>query len=138
MDSRPPATITLAEPARIWSPANIRARIAEPHILLTVVVGTLVGIPAPIAAWRAGAWPSPAERTQPMMTSSIWETATPESARAALMATDPNCGAVTVLKAPWKLPTGVRRAAKITRGSELMVDFHRCCRDGLVYRDTPP
>jgi hypothetical protein len=31
------------------------ARMADPHILLTVVVGMLAGIPAPSAAWRAGA-----------------------------------------------------------------------------------
>src|ERR1700736_5777506 len=55
-----------------------------------------------------------------MMTSSIWEAATPESAIAALMATDPSWGAVTVANAPWKAPTGVRRAAKITTGSEFM------------------
>src|SRR6202789_3150003 len=124
MDSMPPAKMTLAEPARSWSQASITARIAEPHILLTVVLGTLDGIPAPKAAWRAGAWPIPAESTQPMMTSSISATATPESASAALIATAPNCGAVTVAKAPWKAPTGVRRAAKITTGSEIMQAFH--------------
>ena len=41
----------------------------EPHILLMVVVGTPFGMPAPSAAWRAGAWPRPAGSTQPMMTS---------------------------------------------------------------------
>ena len=50
MDSIPPATMSLAEPARIWSAPNITARMAEPHILLTVVAGTLAGIPAPNAA----------------------------------------------------------------------------------------
>ena len=34
-----------------------------------VVVGTPLGMPAPSAAWRAGAWPRPAGNTQPMMTS---------------------------------------------------------------------
>ena len=34
-----------------------------------LVVGVAVGMPAPSAAWRAGAWPSPADSTQPMMTS---------------------------------------------------------------------
>ncbi len=37
----------LAEPARIWSAASMTARMAEPHILLTVVAGVLGGIPAP-------------------------------------------------------------------------------------------
>ena len=41
----------------------------EPHILLMVVAGTPCGMPAPSAAWRAGAWPRPAGSTQPMMTS---------------------------------------------------------------------
>ena len=35
-----------------------------------------------------------------MMTSSTCEAAVPASASAALIATDPNCGAVTVAKAP--------------------------------------
>src|ERR1017187_9707262 len=96
---------------------------AEPHILLTVVAGTLAGNPAPSAAWRAGAWPIPADRTQPMMTSSTSAPATPESTSAALMAAEPSCGAVTVAKAPWKAPTGVRRAAKITTGSEFIGHF---------------
>jgi hypothetical protein len=76
------------------------ARMAEPHILFTVVLGVLVGSPAAKAAWRAGAWPMPADRTQPMITSSTSEGLTPASATAALMATAPNCGAVTVANAP--------------------------------------
>src|ERR1700683_939988 len=99
------------------------ARIAEPHILFTVVLGVLVGNPAPKAAWRAGAWPIPADSTQPKITSSICDAFTPASATAALMATAPSCGAVTVAKAPWKAPTGVRRAAKITTGSGFMTHF---------------
>jgi hypothetical protein len=76
------------------------ARMAEPHILFTVLLGVLVGKPAPKAAWRAGAWPMPADRTQPMITSSISEAFTPESATAALMATAPSSGALNVAKAP--------------------------------------
>ena len=60
-----------AEPARIWSPASITAFMPEPHILLTVVAGTLMAMPAATAAWRAGAWPRPAGSTQPKMTSSM-------------------------------------------------------------------
>src|ERR1700753_2812161 len=100
MDSRPPAITTCALPARIWSAPGITARIAEPHILLTVVLGVLVGNPAPRAAWRAGAWPRPADSTHPMITSSTSDAFTPESDRAALMAAAPSCGAVTVVKAP--------------------------------------
>src|ERR1019366_6691054 len=105
---------------RIGSAASITARMADPHILLTVVVGTPAGMPAPKAAWRAGAWPSPAESTQPMITSSISAALTPESAIAALMATAPSCGALRLARAPWKAPTGVRLALRMTMGSELM------------------
>ena len=51
--------------------ANIAAFMPEPHILLTVVQPAASGRPAPRAAWRAGAWPSPAGSTQPIRTSSI-------------------------------------------------------------------
>src|SRR5277367_1210587 len=56
-----------------------------------------------------------------MITSSTCEGETPESARAALIATAPSCGAVTVANAPWKAPTGVRRAAKMTTGSDFIM-----------------
>ena len=36
--------------------------------LLTVSAGTLIGIPAVTAAWRAGIWPAPACSTWPMIT----------------------------------------------------------------------
>jgi hypothetical protein len=42
----------------------------EPETLLTVTAGTVAGTPPEIAAWRAGAWASPAETTFPMMASS--------------------------------------------------------------------
>ena len=43
----------------------------EPQTLLTVTAGMSSGTPPPMAAWRAGACPSPAVTTLPMMTSSI-------------------------------------------------------------------
>ena len=46
--------------------AMIAACMPEPHILLTVVASTLIGNPAPSAACRAGACPSPAASTQPI------------------------------------------------------------------------
>ncbi len=36
--------------------------------LLTVVAGTVIGMPALTAAWRAVIWPVPARRTWPMKT----------------------------------------------------------------------
>jgi hypothetical protein len=66
MLSMPPATMISADPAAKASWARIAACIPEPHILLTVVAFTASGSPAPIPAWRAGAWPRPAGKTQPM------------------------------------------------------------------------
>jgi len=66
MDSMPPATSRLALPASNWSCASITVFMPEPHILVSVVAGTLSGRPAAIRAWRAGAWPMPAIRQQPM------------------------------------------------------------------------
>ena len=66
MLSMPPATMMSALPAASALLARIAACMPEPHILLTVVASTDVGRPAPRAAWRAGAWPSPADSTQPM------------------------------------------------------------------------
>jgi hypothetical protein len=44
----------------------IAACMPEPHILFTVVASICFPSPAFSAAWRAGAWPSPAGSTQPM------------------------------------------------------------------------
>ena len=52
-------------PAASVSAAMIAACMPDPHILLTVVASTERGRPAPSAACRAGAWPSPAGSTQP-------------------------------------------------------------------------
>ncbi len=62
----PPATADWIAPVRIWSAASIRLFIPEPQTLLTVVVGTESGMPALIAAWRAGACFKPAGNTQPI------------------------------------------------------------------------
>ena len=71
MDSRPPAAMTRAEPARIWSHASMTLRMAEPHILLTVVAGVLAGMPRPGRPAAPALARRPADSTQPMMTSSI-------------------------------------------------------------------
>ena len=72
----------------------------EPQTLLTVVAGTLSGIPAPRCAWRAGAWPMPAESTLPMKTSPTSSGATFARSSAALMAVVPSCGAVRAESEP--------------------------------------
>src|SRR6202023_3548551 len=114
MDSSPPASTTCAEAARIWSAASITAFSPEPHILLTVVHGTLTGTPAPTAAWRAGAWPRPAGSTHPMITSSSSAASMPAAAMAALAAALPSCTAVSGVSAPWNAPIGVRLAETMT------------------------
>ena len=94
--------------------------IAEPHILLTVVQAVPVGMPALSAAWRAGACPSPAGRTQPIRTWSISAASMPVSLIARAIAAAPRSGEDAPDKAPWNAPIGVRLAATITTGSELM------------------
>src|ERR1700741_4059008 len=83
----------------------------EPHILLTVVVGVLLGMPAASDAWRAGAWPRPAGNTQPMTTSCTSAGSAFAAASAPLIAAAPSCGAATGESTPWKAPMGVRVAA---------------------------
>ena len=100
MDSMPPATITVLVPASSKSLASIAAFMPEPHILLMVVQPTPSGSPAPSAAWRAGAWPWPADSTLPMMTSCTSSGFSPARSTAALIAAAPSSGAVTFLKSP--------------------------------------
>src|SRR6187402_2766949 len=114
MDSRPPATAMDTSPVRIWSAAIMRAFMPDPHILLMVVVGTPWGILAPIAAWRAGAWPRPAGNTQPMMTSCTSAGPMPPRAIAPAIAAAPSCGAVAGESTPWNAPMGVRTAEVMT------------------------
>ena len=64
----PPVTTTSTSPARIIESAISTARIDDAHTLLIVSAGVSIGRPAPIAAWRAGAWPAPPCSTWPMIT----------------------------------------------------------------------
>ena len=72
----------------------------EPHILLTVGQPASSGMPAPNEAWRAGAWPRPAESTQPMITSSTSSGDTEARSSAARIAAAPSSGAPASLSAP--------------------------------------
>ena len=56
----------LASPALICDAAIMTDLRPDPQTLFTVVHGTLSGIPARSAAWRAGAWPTPAWMTLPI------------------------------------------------------------------------
>ena len=53
----PPATTTSASPAWIIWSARYSALMPERQTLLIVVAGTLIGMPAFTAAWRAVIWP---------------------------------------------------------------------------------
>src|SRR5580765_2192295 len=116
----PPATMTSLTPAASMSCANIAAFIPEPHILLTVVAPVESGRPPPRAAWRAGACPWPAGRTQPMITSCTCSGLTPARSTAARIAAAPSCGAEKSFSSPWKAPIGVLAAETITIGSLVM------------------
>src|SRR5215468_1210479 len=117
MLSIPPATMICPLPTASASCASIAASIAEPHILLTVVQPVAVGSPALSAACRAGAWPWPAGRTQPMTTLSTAFGSTRARSSAALIATAPRSLAASEAKSPWSPPIGVRAAPTITMGS---------------------
>ena len=97
MFSMPPATTTSTSPARIICAASATDFRPEPHTMLMVMAGTSFGMPAPIAAWRAGFWPSPACSTQPRMTSSTSSGPRPARSSAARMACVPSSVAGTSL-----------------------------------------
>src|SRR6266851_1377596 len=120
MDSIPPATMKSAELEINKSCASIVAFIPEPHILFTVVQPAASGNPAPRDAWRAGAWPWPAGRTQPMMTSCTSSGRIFARSTAARIAAAPSSGAAKLFSSPWKAPIGVRAAETITIGSGFM------------------
>src|SRR5690554_220138 len=123
MLSMPPATTTSALPASRLSWASIRLCMPEPHILLMVVQAVAVVSPAASAACRAGAWPSPADSTQPKM---LWSTALAGNllrSTAAAIACAPSCGAVRLARLPCRPPMGVRAMPTITTGSCLFMSF---------------
>ncbi len=86
----------------------------EPQTRLIVVAEVVSGRPPASAAWRAGAWPTPAWRTWPIRTSSTgvpW--GSPARSTAARIATPPSSTAGTLESAPPKRPIGVRAALTI-------------------------
>src|SRR5690242_15812680 len=114
IDSIPPATTTLAEPALIRSWPSMIAFMPEPHTLLSVVQPVEGGSPAASAAWRAGAWPRFAGSTQPISTSPTSPGAIPDCCSAALMAAAPSLGVGKPVNWPRNAPMGVRLAAAMT------------------------
>ena len=90
IDSMPPVTTTSMSPARIIESAISIALIEDAQTLLIVSAGVSIGRPAPIAAWRAGAWPAPACSTWPMITYRGSPGSTPIRSSAALITCDPS------------------------------------------------
>jgi hypothetical protein len=117
MLSIPPAIAMSIVPAIRESCAAMTLFIPEPQTLLTVVAGTVSGMPARSAAWRAGACPIPAGSTQPIKTSSTSPGSRPLRSRATAIARAPRSGARKLDNAPWKAPIAVRAAPAITTGS---------------------
>ena len=110
MFSCPPATTIAASPARIAWPAMATARSPEPQTWLIVSAVLSSGMPAAIAAWRAGFMPASAVSTWPITASSTSAPAIPARASAAAMATLPSSTAGRVAKAPLNAPIGVQGA----------------------------
>src|SRR5579883_153448 len=119
IDSMPPATTTVAEPALIRSWPNMIAFMPEPQTLLMVVHPTAVGMPAAREACRAGAWPRLAGSTQPMITSDTSSGATPDCCNAARMAAAPSVGVGTPVNWPSMEPIAVRLAPTMTMASDI-------------------
>src|SRR4051812_17264277 len=120
MLSMPPATMISCVPASSMSCANIAAFMPAPHILDSVTAPALRGSPPLYAAWRAGAWPCPAMRQLPKMTSPTASPGMPARCTAALMAAPPRSCAASVEKSPWKPPMGVRAAPTMTMDSAMV------------------
>ena len=110
----PPATSTSASPTRISRRANITACRPEPQTLLSVIAPTETGRPALITAWRAGAWPMPADSTLPMNTRSTSPRLAPARFTASSTTMPPRSDADIGESAPWNDPIGVRTAEQIT------------------------
>ncbi len=90
--------------------ASITAFRPEPQTLFTVIAGTVSGMPPWIAAWRAGAWPTPAWTTFPISTSSICPGSIPARRTASRTAIAPSWGAVIDPSPPMNSPIAVRHA----------------------------
>jgi hypothetical protein len=86
----------------------------EPQTLLMVSAEVWSGMPAARAACRAGAWPTPAVSTQPMMVSFTSSARSPARFTASRITCAPSCGAVRPASAPWNFPIAVRQALAMT------------------------
>lgn len=85
----------------------------EAQTLLTLVTGTVMGIPAPKEAYLPGDYPKPAAQTFPNKTSSTTSGEIYPAYKAPVMAADPNSVAFTLDNFPKKDPMGVLLPATI-------------------------
>jgi hypothetical protein len=112
MDSMPPAITTSWSPRRTALAASWMAFRPLPQTLLMVRAEMLEGRPPRRAAWRAGAWPTPALTTLPKMAS---VGAAPGTAATRAFTTwAARSGAASGAKAPWNRPMGLRRDLRMT------------------------
>src|SRR3990170_1789359 len=119
MDSWPPAATILASPDAICCMPRATARSPDPQTWFKPQAVAEFGMPALMAAWRAGFWPWAAVKTWPKMTSFTSSGETLARSMAAFKATVPRKDAATELNAPLKEPTGVRAAETMTMSWEV-------------------
>src|SRR2546423_1980333 len=110
----PPATAMSYSSQRMAFAAYITAFNPEPQTLLMVTAPAETGMPAPMPACRAGACPTAACNTLPMITCSICSACTPEFCSAHLMAMEPSFGAESDARVPRNEPIGVRAPPRMT------------------------
>ena len=96
------------------------ARRPEPQIWFRLQAAASFGMPAPMAACRAGPCPAAACSTWPRMTSSTSSGLTPARSSAARMATSPSFDAGRLDRPPRKDPTGVRAAETMTTSMDML------------------
>lgn len=111
--SNPPVTTHPAYPDKIAQVPNEIVLSPEAQTLLIVVQGTCIGIPAPKEAYRAGAYPTPAETTFPKITSSTWLGSKLMEDKAPFIAVDPSSVALIFDNFPKNVAIGVLFPATI-------------------------
>ena len=82
----------------------------DAHALLIVSADDVSGMPAPIAAWRAGVWPNPAESIFPITVYSMSWDCKPERLMDSARLMEPSSVAGVVESPPPNLPIAVRAA----------------------------
>ena len=127
IDSMPPATMTFASPLAICCKPSATDRRPEPQSWFMPHAVFSCGMPAAMAACRAGFCPSPPERTWPRITSSTSSGETLARSSAPLMAMAPNSWAEIEPSAPLNAPTGVRAADTITTSVMINSSFSVPC-----------